>query len=78
MTNNHYYSCIMCITNWGAILKVGHISGRQIAVSDPDCRDAGMVIFDDEIRCMWKIVLLEPHKQGYWTPREWSKIKQIF
>jgi hypothetical protein len=68
----------MCTTNWGEILKVDHISGRQISVSDPNAIDAGMIIFDDEIKCLWKVVLLDSRHPPMYTDMEWAKLKSVF
>jgi len=72
------YSCIRCVTNWGAILSVEHISGNLVCVSDPTCIDAGMWIGDDEIQTIWKISLYSDFSHPQYPNKEWAKINGIF
>lgn len=72
------YSCIRCVTTWGAVLSVESISGNSICVSDPNARDAGMYIWADEIQTMWKILLHADYPHPHYTNKDWAKIKQHF
>jgi len=72
------YSCIRCVTNWGAVLSVDSISGNSISVSNPDCTDAGMYIGADEIQTMWKISLYADFQHPQYSNNEWAKIHGIF
>ncbi len=72
------YSCIRCVTTWGAVLSVESISGDSICVSDPNARDAGMYIGASDIQTMWKILLYADFFHPQYTNKEGAKIKQHF
>jgi hypothetical protein len=73
-----YYSCIRCVTIWGAVLSVERISGNSICVSDPNAVDAGMYIGARDIQTMWKIRLYADCSHPQYTNKEWAKIEQYF
>lgn len=72
------YSCIRCVTNWGAVLNVKQISGNSLWVSDPNAVDAGMFIGMNDIQTMWKILLYSDCSHPQYSNKEWAKLKQYF
>jgi len=72
------YSCIRCITNWGAILNVKGMSGNSVWVSDPNAVDAGQCIGADEIQTMWKISLYKDFPHGQHSNEYWAKNSQYY
>lgn len=72
------YSCIRCVTTWGAILSVESVSDTIVRVSDPDAVDSGMYIGAEDIQTMWKILLYADCSHPQYTNKEWAKIKHHF
>jgi|HubBroStandDraft_4_1064222.scaffolds.fasta_scaffold414289_2 hypothetical protein len=72
------YSCIMCVTTWGAVLAVNHINSNLVNVYAPNTIDSGQIIRSDEIVSMWKILLYSDCFHPQYPAKEWAKLKQIF
>ena len=75
---SNYYSCIRCVTTWGAVLTVVSISDYLIGVTDHNAIDAGMYIGVDDVETMWKIRLYADCSHPQYTNKEWAKIEQYF
>lgn len=73
-----YYSCIRCVTVWGAVLSVESISENSIRVSDPNAVDVGMYIGGRDIQTMWRIRLYSDCSHPQYTNKEWAKLEQYF
>jgi hypothetical protein len=72
------YSCIRCVTTWGAVLSVKAISRTVVRVSDPNAVDSGMFIGIDDIQTMWKVLLYSDCSHPQYSNKEWAKLKQHF
>lgn len=72
------YSCVRCVTTWGAILNVLSIGKVLVSVSDPDAVDAGQYIGVDDIQTIWKISMYKDFSHPQFSNKDWARFHQYF